>query len=275
MWYFLVRSVFVVTDTHKQMSTRPPKQKTQSQERTEGNSVSRICEHLRRDILHGDLLPGTALVESDLTEAFGVSRGPVREALRSLEAEGLIERENHRAATVRLVTRDEMVEIFDVRGALEAHAAAGAAVNARKKRDAQAWLRAAIKLWGSDVLIKDVSRHTEENERFHRTIAQLSDNKTLERMINQLEIPGFRKLLIPKLGDVALERSCADHLKIAKAILAGRAEAAGHAMQEHVHSTLERALRAFPDTVFSHQKRMSPVQLILSRSTATYGTTDG
>src|ERR1700723_3733451 len=88
-----------------------------------GATVAHIVERLRDDILARRLPPGARLVESDLTTRFAVSRGPVREALRRLAAEGLIEHVPHRGALVRRLSPREIRELFQIRIELESLAA--------------------------------------------------------------------------------------------------------------------------------------------------------
>src|ERR1700734_3172942 len=80
-----------------------------------GATVAHIVERLRGDILAHALAPGARLVENDLTLRFAVSRGPVREALRRLAAEGLIEHAPHRGALVRRLSPREIQELFQIR----------------------------------------------------------------------------------------------------------------------------------------------------------------
>ena len=94
-----------------------------------GATVAFIVERLREDILAGRLPPGSRLVECDLTSHFGVSRGPVREALRRLSADGLIEHWPHRGAVVRRLTEREIRELFLIRIEMEALAARLAAMS--------------------------------------------------------------------------------------------------------------------------------------------------
>ena len=88
-----------------------------------GATVAFIVERLREDILAGRLPPGSRLIECDLTARFAVSRGPVREALRRLSADGLIEHWPHRGAVVRRLSAREIGELFQIRVEMEALAA--------------------------------------------------------------------------------------------------------------------------------------------------------
>src|SRR5581483_9392123 len=84
---------------------------------------------LREAIIRGDLAPNQRLVEADMSSAFRMPRAAVRTALVRLEHEGLVEREPHRGARVRLVSEQEAVEILQARAALEGLAARQAALN--------------------------------------------------------------------------------------------------------------------------------------------------
>ena len=88
-----------------------------------GATVPFIVARLRDDILARRVSPGARLVEGELTARFSVSRGPVREALRRLSAEGLIEHWPHRGALVRRLTLREIRELFEIRVEMEALAA--------------------------------------------------------------------------------------------------------------------------------------------------------
>src|SRR5512138_3316718 len=81
-----------------------------------------LASHIRDAINSGRFVPGQRLVEAELTAEYGVSRGPLREALRQLSAEGLVELMPHRSAQVRRLTRVEILELFQIRGQLEAMA---------------------------------------------------------------------------------------------------------------------------------------------------------
>jgi len=201
-----------------------------------GATVSHIVERLRADILTRLLTPGARLVEGDLTQRFTVSRGPVREALRRLAAEGLIEHLPHRGALVRRLSPREIGELFEVRVELESLAARLAAQEADKRMRAR--FDVAIK-----PIFSDAPRHPceylEENTRFHRAIMDLAGNRQLRDVAMRLQLP----LIMAQVGDAmtaeVLEESVREHRTIAAAILDRDAIAAADAMRAH----LERAAR--------------------------------
>src|SRR5215470_6357964 len=87
------------------------------------STVDALARALRRRILDGDLVAGERLVERELTEHYGVARHTLRAALRSLDGEGLIRLEPHRGARVAELTPDGLLDLFELRAALELEAA--------------------------------------------------------------------------------------------------------------------------------------------------------
>src|SRR5919198_3675039 len=79
----------------------------------------RVHQHLREEIISGSLTPGAELQEMALAESLGVSRGPIREAIGRLAAEGLVTVRPRRGAIVRSLSKDEFLELYQVREALE------------------------------------------------------------------------------------------------------------------------------------------------------------
>src|ERR687884_101601 len=93
-------------------------------ERLEPRALSRrIVDQLKRVIIAGELRPGDRVLETDLAEQLGVSRGPVREAFRQLEQEGLLVSYPHRGTFVATVPDEEIDEVYALRAHLEAYAA--------------------------------------------------------------------------------------------------------------------------------------------------------
>lgn len=97
-------------------------QRTSSQRIPRVTYASMVGERLRADILEGAVRPGSQLHEVELAESFGVSRGPVREALQRLIQEGLLRAEPHRGVFVPVMTSDDVEDIYLVREALESTA---------------------------------------------------------------------------------------------------------------------------------------------------------
>lgn len=199
-----------------------------------GATVAHIVERLREDILAHRLAPGERLIESDLTSRFAVSRGPVREALRRLAAEGLIEHAPHRGAEVRRLSRSEMRELFQIRVELESLAARLAAEAADPSERAR--FAEEIQMIFAEAP-RRAAVYLGENAAFHEAIMRLAGNRQLRELSMRLHLP----LIMAQVGDAltgeVLRTSVREHRAIAEAILARDPAAAAAAVRAH----LERA----------------------------------
>jgi DNA-binding GntR family transcriptional regulator len=204
-----------------------------------GATVAFIVERLREDILAGRLEPGSRLVESDLTARFAVSRGPVREGLRRLSADGLIEHWPHRGAVVRRLTEREIRELFLIR--IEMEALAGRLAAAAEASDRRARFAASIEPIYSEARRKPCD-YLKENAAFHDAVMALADNLELRELAGRLQLP----LIMAQVGDVltppVLEASVREHRGIAKAILERDPAAASARMREHLERAAALAL---------------------------------
>jgi DNA-binding GntR family transcriptional regulator len=209
-----------------------------------GATVPFIVARLRDDILARRVAPGERLVEGELTARFSVSRGPVREALRRLTAEGLIEHWPHRGALVRRLALREIRELFEIRVEMEALAARLAAAAESPERLAR--FAAAIEPIYVDAPRKPCE-YLEENAAFHDAVMMLADNLQLRDLATRLQLP----LIMAQVGDVltqpVLEASVQEHRAIAKAILKRDAAAASTRMREHLERAAALALAGRAD----------------------------
>lgn len=204
-----------------------------------GATVSRIVERLRAEILDRRFQPAERLVENDLTRRFGVSRGPVREALRRLAAEGLIEHVPNRGALVRSLARDEIRECFEIRIELEALAArrAAAACEGAARREFE---RRIAPIFASGP--REPGAYMKENAGFHSALMALSGNRQLGQIATRLQLP----LIMAQVSDVmtgeVMQESVREHREIAAAILARDAVGAQAAMRAHLERAAALAL---------------------------------
>jgi DNA-binding GntR family transcriptional regulator len=209
-----------------------------------GATVAFIVERLRDDILAGRLQPGLRLVECDLTARFAVSRGPVREALRRLAAEGLIEHWPHRGAVVRRLGEREIRELFLIRIEIEALAARLAARPDAHERRAR-FVASIEPIYAEAPRIP--CEYLEENAAFHDAVMALADNLQLRELAARLQLP----LIMAQVGDVltpaVLEASVQEHRAIAEAILARDPEAASARMRAHLERAAAVALAGRTD----------------------------
>ncbi len=196
-----------------------------------------VSADLRSRIFQGLLPPGARLVERDLADELRVSRFPVREALRILDQEGLVESLPTRGIVVKRLERREVEEIFDIREMLEALAsrsAAGrvAAGTPSHLRDHVVESRRAWKLGDLD------AAHA-SNSKFHDDIIDLSGNLTLQNML--MPLLGRLHWLFRQISD--FEQVCVEHAALCDAIDAGEPEAAAVQAQRHVLSYRTRTLQ--------------------------------
>ncbi len=196
---------------------------------------------LRESILRGDVVPGQRLVEADLSEQFGASRGAVRTALLELAAEGLVERMANKGARVRVVPLDEAIEIYEVRMVVEALCAAKAAerVDGRCADE----LRSIGDRMQEAVASGDTMTYRGLNQQLHQRIQEMSGQRTaaavLERLRAQSVRQQFKVATMPGRPQVSLP----EHLAIIEAVCAGDPDAAERAVRVHLSSVME-AMRA-------------------------------
>lgn len=143
-----------------------------------------LVEQLRQLIFDGDLAPGSRLQEAELSQRFGVSRTPLREALKLLTAEGLITIEPNRGATVTELSVTELAETFPVMGVLEALAGELAASHADDD-DLKA-LRTLHDAIVAGYRSKDLKSYFAANQAFHERLVEAAHNETLATHYHQL-----------------------------------------------------------------------------------------
>ncbi|MEH0469522.1 GntR family transcriptional regulator [Streptomyces hayashii] len=137
----------------------------------------RVLGTLRQEIIAGRLRPGDRLVERELAERFGVSRVPVREAIRALVAEGFVHFETPRRTVVRPLSPTDVEELFELREALEVYAAGLAATRATP--EALAELRRLLADAAAATAAEDAETITDINTRFHDRLLALAGNTLL------------------------------------------------------------------------------------------------
>jgi DNA-binding GntR family transcriptional regulator len=198
---------------------------------------------LREAIVRGELAPNQRLVEADMSSDYGMPRAAVRTALVRLEHEGLVEREPHRGARVRLVSEAEAVEILEVRAALEGLAARQAALNLTPAGAGA--LRRILERQAAALSKQDLLGASDVNAELHAKIVELSGHATAQRLVRALNSQmvrfQFRTILIP--GRPA--QSIAEHTAIVDALTGGQPEAAERAMRRHLNQ-VAKALDASP-----------------------------
>lgn len=204
----------------------------------------RVYEHLREQILAAELLPGTELQEVALAEQLGVSRGPIREAIGRLAAEGLVTVRPRRGAVVRSLSKDEFLELYQVREALEMMAVRLAVPRLGQAEIAR--LEELIAAMDDHAAQGRVAEFFEANVAFHATLFEASGNGRLQELYGQLlgQMGRYRMRSLTLRGN--LQRSVAEHRAILRAAKRGDAERAAHLMSEHIRVP-QRRLQALTE----------------------------
>ena len=205
---------------------------------------TQVVESLRHAITAGRLKPGTRLVEKDLCQMLGVSRPSVREALRALEAEGLISTIPNRGPVVTLLSREDAAGIYQVREALESLAAELFTVNASDSEIADLQ-RAAVDL-ASAYETKSVNEIIEAKRVFYDVIFQGSGNNIIPEILRTLNAR-ITKLRSVSLSSPKRRAASIDEIKKLVAALASRdGPAAVKASRKHVAKAASEALSSLP-----------------------------
>jgi phosphonate utilization transcriptional regulator len=200
-----------------------------------------VERELERMILAGELKVGAKLNEASVAERLGVSRGPVREAFRALEASGLVRLEKNRGVFVRQVGIDEADEIYELRAVLDDHVGRLVAQNAGPLDVAD--LRQRLDRMERAVGRGDLDAYHEANLGFHDRLVELAGNAKLlalyRRLVNELSL--YRRATLDQSGTPSM--SLGEHRAIVDCIAAGHAAAAGRLMRDHVIASRERMHR--------------------------------
>ncbi|MDD2401666.1 MAG: GntR family transcriptional regulator [Clostridia bacterium] len=193
-----------------------------------------VYESLRDAIVSQVLAPGERLMETELAEEMGVSRTPVREAIRKLELEGYIVMLPRKGAYVSGLSIKDINDVFEVRGALEALASGLAA--ARATQDEIEQMERDLVAEAAHFETSDLLKTIEVDVKFHEMIYSASRNTRLQGLIKDLrdQVQRFRTttLAVPGRMKFALE----EHKMIVEAIASGDIQGAKDAAREHIES---------------------------------------
>lgn len=200
-------------------------------------AVDRVYATLRQGILDGIYAPGARLGEADLAVALGVSRTPVREALRRLGSEGLLSTLPNKGARVRTWTTSELSDISDLRALLEGHAARQAATRVTvadiAAMDDLATRMEAATAEGTPA---DIDLITELNREFHGAVIAASGNALLpELMHSLLHVPVISRTY-RRYTPARMRQSMRQHRELVDALRAGDPAWAEAVMRVHVLS---------------------------------------
>ncbi len=206
-----------------------------------------VADHLREEILSNRLAPGSELGEVALARSLGISRGPLREALGQLAAEGLVTIVPRRGAVVKRFTRQDFFDAYEVREALESLAVKLAVPRLTDAEKAELHqMCAEMERAASD---GDTDRFFELNLQFHARLVHASGNRKLEEVHGQLvaQMGRLMKQSVELRGGI--EQSAAEHARILEAIDDGDPALAARLLEEHIEVP-QRVLRSINDPGF-------------------------
>lgn len=221
---------------------------------------------LRTLIVRGDLAPGEQLLETSLSEALGVSRTPLREALKQLATEGLVELRLNRSAVVAPIRRDEVAELFEALGGIE---------------------RCAAELAARRMGVREIERLETLQERieWHHRHGELRDYFEINQQIHGAIVGFARNNVLKATHDVLLpraerarffalsilgrwEESVREHQEILAALKAGDSDRAGQLLSRHVRRTGEivaTALSGKPDERGAAKQETNPSTQVIRK----------
>lgn len=196
-----------------------------------------VAELLRQRIFQRELEPGSWIDELKIAQEFGISRTPLREAIKVLAAEGLVTMKVRRGAYVTEVNEKDLRDVYHLLSLLESDAAGEVARLARAEQ------RAELQALHDELeqAVHDRERFFELNERFHLRVLEIADNRWRLQMVADLrkvmKLNRHNSLL--KRGRIA--ESLQEHRDIMQALQAGDRQAAEQRMQAHFSNGLEAA----------------------------------
>ncbi|TCK93286.1 GntR family transcriptional regulator [Natranaerovirga hydrolytica] len=191
-----------------------------------------VFNALREAILKGELNPGERLMEKQLAERMGVSRTPIREAIRKLELEGLVVMVPRKGAEVARITQKALKDVLEVRCALEELAVKIACEKVAQKEIKA--LRETMEAFNQAVNKGDVEKIVEKDVEFHDIIFNSTDNEKLIQILNNLreQIYRYRVEYIKKTDNHQI--LVKEHEEILNAIESKNVEKAQEVAQQHI-----------------------------------------
>lgn len=217
--------------------------------------AEQVFAQLQAAIIRGELAPGSKISEQDLADTYGISRGPLREALNRLEGQKLLVRLPHVGARVVSLGQRELEELYDVRAELEGMACRLAAV--RMSEAEIAALYAVLQTHEQDPQFQaGVSYYEQDGDYdFHYRIIAASGNQTLKKLLcdelyQLVRMYRIRFSSVPKRPQNALQ----EHYRIVDALAAHDGELAELLMHRHIQASKHNMVRHFAD---AHNKELS------------------
>lgn len=221
------------------------------------NAEMKAYDLITEMILSRKYAPGDRLIETEISEDIGLSRTPIRNAMRKLAAEGLLDVRGNKGCYIPKLTPEDMSEVFKARAFLEGKVAMEAAY-CRSEKDIQLMRD----LLDQEKEYYSKGKHKEyaaANDKFHLLIGKIARNNYIEKFMRQvfwrsgLYIFYFDRFYVPPVNEEILRDpsksvSCVEHEKILNAIELGDGELAENAARAHVYTTYSKMAGRVPRT---------------------------
>jgi len=205
------------------------------------SSPERVAASITKGLLRRQYTVGERLVESDLTQKLGVSRSTVREALKMLASNGVVEIVPHRGAIIRGLTLTDAENLLTVLEVLTGLAARQAAENIHLKNNRQIFTAAAKPLIEPRPS-NELDRILDERARFYQTMFQIADNSELNHSMPNWRAHLFRSQFYSFLSKGDMRAMMAEYRKITRAVLNGDAAKSELYTRRHLQKSGERTL---------------------------------
>lgn len=207
--------------------------------------ADQVYEYLSDSIIEGKIKPGEKLVEKDLSQKFGVSRSPLRECFRILEADGLITINPRKGTYVKDFSRKEVEDVFLVRATLEALAAKLAIQNITEKEIAT--LNDLVTRMDEAITKGNTKSFYELNIFFHNLFIKAANNEVLEKTLNTLRKGIWLRITFLYFNSPsALTPSNNKHREIVEAFVKKDPVSVERLVEEHVEHTKDHVLSHLP-----------------------------
>jgi DNA-binding GntR family transcriptional regulator len=213
------------------------------------SSSDQVVEHITASVLAGRYVPGQRLVEADLTHALRVSRGPVREAFRRLDALGILARTLHRGACVRTLDRTDALHLLLAAEPLVGLTARLAAEQFAVRSPGRVFADFERELQPYRDRLEDVSNLLTQRRHFYDLLVMMSGNTQLPSLFPTMRIHLLRLQVQSFLDAEDRRRHLDDYAGIAKAVLAGDAKQAEKVMLGH-NKRMRQTVAELPDAAF-------------------------